>query len=210
MGLLSLMPLTLLAALALQDAGPVRDLRPGVEHRYRVKIEAGAESRYSYRIALKVTGVKAAVQKETEPKLEMKLSDYQASVGGHEVKNAKMGGGVLNLGAIGLPSGLDISGPQGPFWLPLLSLYLPDAKEDGEYPIGTANIGPGISLEGRTVLSHKDKKATVTIDASVVRESKLLGKLTLTTQLGPDGWPRKAEGTLVSADGTHHFTLERT
>jgi hypothetical protein len=203
------MPLTMLLASTLQDAAPVRDLRPGVEHRYRAKIEVGSGDRFSYRITFKIVGAKAGPAEAVEPKLEMKLSDYRATVQGHEVKNAKMGGGVLSLGAIGLPTGLDISGPQGPFWLPLIALYLPDAKEEGDYPIGKALVGPGLSLEGKSTLSRKDKKASVTLDASVVRDAKPLGKLTVATLLDSNGWPRKAEGTLVSADGTYRFTLER-
>ena len=198
------MPLALLAAIAFQDAALVRDLKPRVEHRYRVKVDSDMGTGFAYRIAFKVVGGKAA-----ESNLEMKLSDYRATFEGHEVKNAKLGAGVLGIGALGLPSGLDISGPQGPFWISLLSLYLPDLKEDGDAPIDKSSVGKGLSLEGKATLSHKDGKATVAIDGSIVREGKSLGKLTVSTKINSDGWPRKSEGTLVSADGTYHFTLDR-
>lgn len=198
------MPLTLLAALLHQDAALVRDLRPRVERRYRVKVDSDMGTGFAYRIAFKVVGGKAA-----ESNLEMKLSDYRATFEGHEIKNAKLGAGVLGITAFGLPTGLDISGPQGPFWIPLLSLYFPDTKEDGESPLEKTTVGTGLSLEGKAMLSRKDGKATVVVDGSIVRQSKPLGKLTVTTLLNSDGWPRKSEGTLVSADGTYHFTLDR-
>ncbi|RYG21297.1 hypothetical protein EON82_19080 [bacterium] len=203
-----MMPLSLLAALVLQDPAPLRDLRAGPERRYRVRVEIEGRESFTYRLGLKIVGGKLAA-KSAEPRLEIKLTDYRANVEGREAKTAKLGGGVLGLPTAGLPEGIDISGPQGPFWLPLLSLYLPDGPEDGDSPIVKNVIGPNLRLEGKATFARKDGKGSVALDASIFREGRPLGKFATTTSLDRDGWPRKAEGTLVSADGTYRFTLER-
>ena len=202
------MSLSLLAVLALQDSVPLRTVRAGTERRYRVKVQIEGREGFSYRRGLKVVGGKLA-EKAAEPRLEMKLTDYRATLEGRAVKTAKLGGGVLGLPAEGLPEGIDVSGPQGPFWLPLLAFYLPGGKEDGESLIAKNTIGPNLSLDGKATLSHKDRRVAVALDASILREGKDLGKLTLSAELDREGWPTKAGGTLISADGTYHFTLER-
>ncbi len=204
------MGLSLITLLVLQTPAlkaPARDLHNGLTRNYRVTIEQDGGDEFSYRLGMKIVVPKSPIGKDVETKLELKLTNYKATVSGQQVSVGKMGGGVLELGSTGLPLGLEIAGPQGPVWLPMLAFYYPSAHEDGDFLIDRIQVGTGIFMTGTGTLSHPGGKAAISFEMSLLRGDAPLGKVLLSASLDDKGWPRKAEGTLKSADGTYRFTL---
>ena len=189
-----------LRAFVSQEKPPVRDLRPGLERKYRVTV-THLEDRSSYRLAVRVVEAKSDKGKKGELSLDLRLTDYRAVIDGRKASTRTLGGGPMALTANGLPGELSIAGPQGPIWLPLLSLYLPSA---GEFDVPKVDVGGGIAMTGRGRYGK-----TAEIDAVLTRQGEEIGKVALATTLDPQGWPLKAEGSLVSAEGTYAFTLQR-
>lgn len=183
----------------------VRDLRAGLERRYRVEVARDGGDRFSYRLRIKVTKTKVPKGSTAEPRLDVRLTDYRSVVGGHTIKMGLAGGGLMPVEPSGLPGGFSIAGPQGPTWLPLLSLYVPGGEEDGEFPVLPVEVGGGLKFSGKGTRA----KERFDVAAEMTREGKSLGTLTFGASLDRQGWPTKADGTLVSADGTTRFTLER-
>lgn len=201
---------SLITLLLLQTPGPktpVRDLHNGLTRNFRVNVEQDSGDEFSYRLGMKVVMPKSPLGKEAEATLELKLTNYKATVNGQNVSVGKIGGGVLQLGSTGLPLGLEIAGSQGPVWLPMLAFYYPGAKEDGDFTVERTQVGTGIFVIGTGTLSHPSGKATISFDMSLLRGDAPLGKVTISASLDDKGWPCKGEGTLKSADGTYRFTL---
>lgn len=182
----------------------VRDLKPGTERRYRVTVEQEAGDRYAYRLRAKIVTPKVPKGAKAEIRLDLRLTDYKATLGGQKVSARLVGGGEMALEANGLPSGLNVAGPQGPIWLPVLALYLPALDEDGDVAVPNTDLS-GLTLAGKGTW----KRPRLDLDTTLSFKDKALGKLTLGTELDKAGWPKKSEGKLVSADGTYRFTLER-
>lgn len=181
---------------------PVRDLRPGLERKYRVSIVRAGGDEYAYRLRAKVAETKEPKGEKGALRLDLRLTDYRATVSERRVSQGLIGGGLMPLEPTGLPGGLSIVGPQGPIWLPLLSLYLPTQDD---FTVPKIDLG-GVSLAGKGKIGEKGR---IEIDGTISRDDRELGKLTLATSLDAKGWPLKAEGSLVSADGTYRFTLEK-
>lgn len=172
-------------------------------------VEEDNGNMFRYRLNLKVVTPKTETGKPTETKLELKLSDYRATVSEQTISLRTVGGGMLDVAPTGLPLGLEIVGPQGPIWLPMLAFYYPDTAEDGDFSVAKTQVGSGIDLIGTGTLSHPDKKKpALSFEMSLIRGQQVMGKVSLTTTLDDKGWPQKVDGTLKSADGTYHFTLQ--
>gem|GEM_PF-5303259 len=182
----------------------VREVRPGVERRYRVEMVQNSGDRFSYRLRARVVETKVPKGGKGELKLDLRLTDYHATIGEQKVASPLVGGGEMGIEPTGLPSGLSIAGPQGPIWLPLLAFYLPALDEDGDVTVPKTDVS-GLELAGK----GSWKRPRLDLDTTLAFAEKTLGKLTIGTTLDKAGWPQKAEGSLVSADGTYHFTVER-
>lgn len=197
----------------------VREMRVGLERKYRVSVQQEAGDQYGYR--LKVLVVKPESAKlGAAPKLpqtpaippgelhlELRLTDYRATTVGQTVSSPFIGGGEMTVEPTGLPKGLNVTGPQGPVWLPLLSFYFPAGE--GAFEIARIPVGGGLEMTGKGTLSKAKGAAQVEIAASFVAGDRTIGKLTISTRLDGSNWPDKASGTFVSEDGTYHFTLAR-
>ena len=151
-----------------------------------------------------MTETKVPKGQRGEPRFDVRLTDYRATSGGHTVSMRSMGGGEMTVEPTGLPGGLNVSGPQGPVWLPLVSFYLPG--EQSEFEVTRIDLGGGLSMVGK---GKRGEKSSFDVATVLSREGKELGKLTFGATLDGQGWPTKAEGTLVSADGTMRFTVEK-
>lgn len=182
----------------------VRDVRPGVERRYRVEVVQDSGDRYAYRLRARVVETKLPKGGKGELKLDLRLTDYRATIGEQKVSSPLVGGGEMGIEPTGLPSGLNIAGPQGPIWLPLLAFYLPALDEDGDVSVPKTDVS-GLVLAGKGTW----KRPRLDLDTTLAFGDRTLGKLTLATTLDKAGWPQKAEGSLVSADGTYRFAVER-
>jgi hypothetical protein len=186
---------------------PARELRNGLSRNYRVSVEQESGDHFGYRLGMKVLMPKAARDKVAETSIEVKLTNYKASVGGRAVSVTKMGGGLLQIASTGLPLGLEIAGTQGPIWLPLLAFYYPATDKDGDFLVDRTQVGTGTFVTGTGTLSHPGGKATLSFEMSLLRGETPLGKVSLSATLDDQGWPKKAEGVLKSEDGTYQFTL---
>lgn len=199
-----------------------REMRIGLERRYRVRVEQEGGDEYAYRLRAKVVDPAAKVKlpKSLPPGLkpdlpaerlvlELRLADYRATVEGQKVSAPLIGGGQMPVGPNGLPLGLSIAGPQGPVWLPLLALYLPADGAEGPFTVARVAVGNGLDLLGEGALAREKGVASVSLDARLATKEKEIAKLTLSTRLDAQGWPTKAEGTFVGDDGTYRFTLTR-
>jgi len=185
---------------------PARELRNGLSRNYRVTIEQENGDHFGYRLGMKVVMPKAA-DKAAVTSLEVKLTNYKASVSGQTVALAKMGGGLLQIGTSGIPLDLEIGGAQGQVWLPMLAFYYPAIDKDGDFPVDRTQVGTGVFVTGTGTLSHPGGKATLSFEMSLLRGETPLGKVSLSATLDDKGWPKKAEGTLKSEGGTYRFTL---
>ena len=143
-----------------------------------------------------------------ELKLDLRLTDYRATMQGQSLRAALVGGGEMAADPTGLPNGLNVTGPQGPVWLPLLLFYFPGG-EDGPFDVARTPVGAGLDLAGKGTLATKGGRARVAIEATLVASGRSYGTLTLEVALDREGWPERGEGKLVSADGTTGFTLAR-
>lgn len=202
----------LLLAFAVAQAPLARDVRAGVERKYRVAIDQEGGDHYAYRLRLRM--VKPKVPKGMTPnegsaatRLDLRLTDYRATMDEQKVSAPFVGGGEMPLEGSGLPGGLNVTGPSGPVWLPLLAFYLPSGGKEGEFAIAKVAVGPGLDLAGKGTASRGGGRLRLDLDAALVAEGQEMGKLTISTTLDGAGWPEKAEGKLVSADGTFRFTL---
>ena len=201
------MPLALLA-FALPCAPLARDLRPGRERKYRVEVRQDAGDEFFYRLRLRMVETKVAKIGKSESRLDARLTDYRGTMDGQKVSARLIGGGQMAFETSGVPAGLSVVGPQGPVWLPLLALAFPGGEE-GDFDLPATDVGAGLRFVGHGTLARKDGQPRITLDASLSRAESALGKVTITTTLDGDGWPKRAEGTLVSADGTYRFLLAR-
>lgn len=206
-GLLCPMVATLLALSAVQLPDLIRDLSPGLRRAYRISIVQAGGDQFHYRLETKVASIKPVGDKKPESQLEIRLRDYRSSHEGREVKSRSLGGGTLPFGPGGLPVGFDITGPQGPLWLPMLAFYFPGGKE-GESSVPVLNVGGGLNATGRTTTRRTVKSLNVELTLAFSREGKELSKVTQTVECDSQGWPRKGEGTLTSLDGTYRWTVE--
>ena len=204
----------LLLAFAFGQAPFVRESRPGTERKYRVKMEQDGGDRFEYRLRAKVVRPKvpkgAVLDKEGKETrlLELRLGDYRATIAGQKVSAASMGGGQMPLEETGLPGGLDVTGPSGPVWLPLLALYFPGVRE-GEFTMPRIAVGSGYSLSGGGKASLDGGKVRIDVEGTFSSGDQTTGKLTLSTTLDRAGWPERSEGTFVGRDGTYRFTLSK-
>ena len=202
-------PLPLLYAL---DPTPlVRTYRSGLERVYHVSVEQDAGNRYAYRLRLRIVRPKTT-QGETpsetsHAKLEMRLTDYRASLSGLKVKAATIGGGATAFESNGLPEALNVGGPTGPIWFPLLSLYLPSEK--GEFKIPPLDVGTGLTFTGEGTAVRKDGTVTITTEGGFLLDGREMGRLGMTTVLDSEGWPTRAEGKLENGDGVYRFTVAK-
>lgn len=199
-----------------------REIRAGLERKYRVEVVQEAGDQVAYRLRTKIVDPKARTKtsRRNVPKgtkaeppgpfvLELRLTDYRATLDGQKVSAATIGGGQLPIGANGLPSGLNVTGTQGPMWLPILAFYFPDDGAEGAFVIVPTPVGQGLELVGSGTLNVERDRRTIKLDASLATGDKKFAKLTMTTTVDGAGWPEKAEGTFVSEDGTYRITLVR-
>lgn len=187
----------------------VRTLKPGLERRYRAHVKSESGDEYAVRIGAKVVSSKAPLAKGSPIRLELRFTDYRATIDEQKLNSRSVGGGQLEIGPSDLPAGLVVAGPQGPIWLPLVSLYLPDLEKEGDFSITPTSVGGSLQLEGKGTLAKRSGHVTVHLDGALTNATKKLGTLTVDTTFDGQGWPEQAEGTMVSADGTYHFTLKR-
>ena len=201
--------MTLLAAV--EDL-PAREMRVGLERKYRVSVEQEAGDRYAYRLRVRVikpTLPKIEGSKTPDPslRLEIRLTDYRATLNEQGVSAPFIGGGEMEIDPTGLPHGIDVTGLLGPVWLPVLSFYRP--VEEGAFDVSHVSVGSGLELVGKGVLAKKEGKPMIDLNARLTAGAREFGKLNLSTRLDGGGWPERAEGTFISADGTYHLKLER-
>ena len=185
-------------------APPARNLSTGLERRYRVSVVREGGDEFRYRLQTKVAPQKTATGKD----LELTLTDYQGVVDGRKIHVGRLGGGLLPIAATGMPSGLNVTGPQGPMWLPLVAFYLPGITQEGPFDLPDVGLDGGLVLGGKGEYAEK-KTRMVVLTATLSRSEKPLGTLAVATTIDDAGWPQKSEGTLVSADGTTRFTLAK-
>ena len=198
------------------DAPPVRTMRAGLERKYRVTVVQEAGDRFEYRLRARVSAPvapklpKIKLPKGASPPLEtllldLRLADYRATVGERKISAPLIGGGQMDVAPNGLPVGLNVTGPLGPVWLPVLAFYLPASGEDGKFTVPSTPVAPGLDLLGKGTIG----KGRFDLEGTFQAGAATLARLTLATTLDREGWPVKAEGTLVSEDGTYRFTLAR-
>lgn len=206
-----------LFAIALLGEPPAREMREGLERKYRITVEQEAGDRYAYRLRARMTAPAVAkLPKGMEPPkgqaapqgglvLDLRLTDYRATIGEQTVTSALIGGGQMGMEPNGLPKGLNVTGPQGPVWLPLLAFYLPAPGDDGKFNVPATPVAPGLDLVGNGTFA----KGHYDLQGSLQSGGTSLGKLTISATLDASGWPTKAEGALVSEDGTYRFKVEK-
>lgn len=195
-----------------QNPSPLlRDLRAGFERSYRVHVEPDGGVPFDYRLTTKCEPLKKGGKAVPDRRqLSIRLSDYRTTADGHTLRTPKLGGGEMPIEATGIPGGLNISGPMGRIWLPLLAWALPDEAEVGkEFTFPPAALDSGMSFGG-TGLRHEKERGRTLVDfhGVVLRDGKSIGKLEMTIWVDGKGWPSEATGSLVSADGTTQFTLK--
>lgn len=188
-----------------------RDLRVGFERSYRVHVEPDNGAPFDYRLSTKCEPLKKGDKAVPDRRqLSISLGDYRTRANDRTVHTAKLGAGVLPIEATGLPEGLNISGPMGRIWLPLLAWALPaNAEAEKEFTFNPMALDSGLSFGGTGVV-HKAEHNRIPMDfhGSILRDGKPIGKLEMTIELDAKAWPLKANGTLVSGDGTTEFTLK--
>ncbi len=201
--------MTLLAAV---EDPFVREMRADLERKYRVEVTQEAGDRYEYRLRMRVVTPKlpagAKIGANTDLRLEVRLTDYRATMEGHKVSANMIGGGEMTVDPTGLPNGVNVTGPQGPVWLPVLSFYFPGGDE-GPSDIFRVPVGGRLEMGGKGAFSRVKGAARMELETSLAASGHTFGKLTISTKLDREGWPERATGTFVSADGTYHFKLER-
>ena len=175
-------------------------------------VEQDAGDRYAYRLRLRIVRpkspkpIKGEAPPEEQPlKIEMRLTDYRATLSGQKVSAGMIGGGETPYGTNGLPGALNMAGPSGPIWIPLLSLYLP--PEEGGFKIPAFEVGTGMTFTGEGTAVRKDGALTIEMEGGFLSDGRELGRMTMKTLLDREGWPASAEGELVNGDGTYRFTL---
>ena len=193
----------------------MRVYRPGLERRYRVAVEQDAGDRYGYQLRLRMVlpktpklpkGATAPPAKDVALKLEMRLTDYRATVSEQKVSAPSLGGGETAVEPNGLPNALSLAGPSGPIWMPLLCLYLP-ADDDKAFDFEKIDVGSGLAFSGKGTLSRGDGGVRIDSEGTFSSGEREMGRLTMRTILDREGWPMSAEGKLVNGDGTYRFTL---
>ena len=94
-----------------------REIRAGLERKYRVEVVQDAGDRVSYRLRTKIVDPAANTKKgrrnapkgtKAEPPvplvLELRLTDYRATLDGQKVSAATVGGGKLPMGRTACPA----------------------------------------------------------------------------------------------------------